>query len=61
MKTLKNKIIEDLYATPENTTGMGQVSLPSIDNSTIGSDSIPIFKKKKQRKKYINNFKNERL
>lgn len=27
MKTLKNKIIEDLCATPENTTGMGQVSL----------------------------------
>ena len=53
MKTLKNKIIEDLYATPENTTCMGQVSLPSIDNSTIGSDAIPIFKKKKQRKKYI--------
>lgn len=53
MKTLKYKLLEDLYATPENTTGMGQVSLPSIDNSTIGADSIPIFKRKIKKNKKI--------
>lgn len=41
MKKLKEKIKEDLYATPQNTMGMGQVSLPSVDGGTVGSDAIP--------------------
>lgn len=57
MKTLKNKLQEDLYSTPENTIGSGQVSFPSIDNSIIGSDGIPIYKRKFKKNKKSKNEK----
>jgi len=41
MKNLKT-YLEDLFATPMNTTGMSNPSAPSIDNSNVGSGDIPM-------------------
>lgn len=40
MKDLKT-YLEDLFATPMNTIGMGNPSAPSMDNSQVGSVDIP--------------------
>ena len=40
MKSLKT-YLEDLYATPMNTVGIGNVQAPSIDNTQVGSGDIP--------------------
>ena len=39
MKDLKT-YLEDLFATPMNTTGMGNPSAPSMDNSQVGSGDV---------------------
>lgn len=41
MKSLKEYIEEELFATPMNTIGMGNPSAPSMDNSQVGSGDIP--------------------
>ena len=41
MKNLKDWLMEDLYATPANTMGMGNISMPSMDNTKVGSGDIP--------------------
>ena len=60
MKSLKT-YLEDLYATPLNTTGMGNVAAPSMDNSIPGSGDIPrcidirtgkFYKRRKKFKRY---------
>lgn len=63
MKSLKNKILEDLYATPANTTGLGQIAFPSQDNSIVGSDIVTsniYYNIKKIKKKKIKHLKNEK-
>lgn len=40
MKSLKT-YLEDLYATPMNTVGIGNVQAPSTDNTQVGSGDIP--------------------
>lgn len=40
MKDLKT-YLEDLFATPMNTIGMGNPSTPSMDNSQVSSGDIP--------------------
>ena len=40
MKDLKT-YLEDLFATPMNTVGMGNPSAPNMDNSQVGSGDIP--------------------
>ena len=43
--------LEDLFATPLNTTGTGNVAAPAMDNSEVGSgDIILSFKPKKIKK-----------
>lgn len=42
MKSLKEYIEEELFATPMNTIGMGNPSAPSMDNSQVGSGDIPM-------------------
>lgn len=48
--------LEDLFATPANTTGMGNVSIPTEPNVMGGSGDIPqqqtCFKIKKRKKKF---------
>ena len=40
MKDLKTYLEEDLFATSMNTTGMGNPSAPSMDNSQVGSGDV---------------------
>ena len=40
MKNLKD-YFEDLFVNPGNTTGMGNIQAPSMDNSQVGSGDIP--------------------
>ena len=40
MKSLKEYIKEELFATPMNTTGMDNPSTPAIDNSQVGSGDV---------------------
>lgn len=54
MKDFKT-YLEDLYATPANTMGMGNIAMPT--DSTVGSGDIPLslpvyIKKLKKRKKF---------
>jgi len=53
MKNLK-QYLEDLFATPANTTGMGNVSIPTEPDTTGGSGDIPqtCFKIKKRKKRF---------
>lgn len=62
MKNLKT-YLEDLFATPMNTIGMGNPSSPSMDNSQVGSGDVPsaicidttgckVRKKRKKFKRY---------
>ena len=57
MKTLKT-YLEELFATPGNTIGMGNVQAPTMDNSQTGSgDIVPCItgkpdKSRKRRKKF---------
>ena len=39
MKDLKT-YLEDLFATPMNTIGMGNPSAPNMDNSQVGSGDV---------------------
>lgn len=63
MKSLKEYIEEELFATPMNTIGMGNPSAPSMDNSQVGSGDIPqpmcidvktgkIYKRRKKFRRY---------
>lgn len=40
MKSLKEYIEEELFATQMNTIGMGNPSAPSMDNSQVGSGDV---------------------
>ena len=40
MKNLKDKLLEELFATPSNTIGLGNPTAPSMDNSQVGSGDI---------------------
>ena len=62
MKNLKT-YLEDLFATPMNTIGIGNPSAPSMDNSQVGSGDIPqsmcidirtgkLYKRKKKFRRY---------
>lgn len=62
MKSLK-VYLEELFATPANTTGMGNPAAPSIDNAEVGSGDIPtpvcidvktgkLYKKRKKFRRY---------
>lgn len=62
MKDLKT-YLEDLFATPMNTVGMGNPNAPSMDNSQAGSGDIPqpmcidvkttkLYKRRKKFKRY---------
>ena len=62
MKDLKT-YLEDLFATPMNTVGMGNPSAPNMYNSQVGSGDIPqsmcidvktgkLYKRRKKFKRY---------
>lgn len=59
MKSFKSYIEEDLFATPMNTIGMGDMAMPASTND-IGSGDIPqpmiltnkIHRRKKRFKRY---------
>ena len=60
MKDLKT-YLEDLFATPMNTIGMGNQSAPNMDNSHVGSGDIPmcidvetgkLYKRRKKFRRY---------
>lgn len=59
MKHLKHYIEEELYATPANTIGMGNPSMPALpdtpgeltNDENVGSGDIPNVKRKKKSKK----------
>jgi len=40
MKSLKKYLEEDLFATPLNTIGIGNVAAPSPDNTQMGSGDV---------------------
>ena len=49
------------FATPANTTGMGNPSLPSDDNTVVGSGDVlagTVYKEKKPHKKKFRSLKN---
>ena len=60
MKNLKT-YLEDLFATPMNTTGIGNIAAPSMDNMQVGSGDIPqcidiktgkLYKRRKKFRRY---------
>ena len=55
MRNLRDYIEEDLFSTPMNTIGMGDIVLPSDDQ--IGSGDVSFFYNKRKRKKKFKRYK----
>lgn len=60
MKSLKT-YLEDLFATPSNTIGIGNPSLPTEPNVEGGSGDIPLSLCKKQNRKRKLKFKRYKI